>query len=224
MQQFYSVEQIESFRDLVVSAVAAERHACDARGLWRSLVDGGSAIAIAFHSADWSYLVVAQGNQHAPLSPRSQAALECALRGKSHKALAIELGVSPSTVAAALKLGLATLGLGGLPSRVPLSLVALVHAATEGDAAARRLTSTDVFAHGRRYEVVCAPRPRLGALFSPAVAEVVMMHTEGKSYAEIAAHRSTSTRTVANQIASAFQRLRVSGRSDLMSHFMRHSA
>jgi hypothetical protein len=43
-----------------------------------------------------------------------------------------------------------------------------------------------------------------------------MLEIEGKSYAEMAELRQTSKRTVANQLAAAFHRLRISGRAELL--------
>lgn len=223
MQHFASNESPQSLRELVVGAVAGHRRACNAGRLWNSLAEGSSSIADAFYTGDRSYLVVAKGNRHLPLSTRRRLALESAVCGVSQKSVAIELRVSPSTLAGALKEGLATLGLGGLPSRMPLSLAALVHAALAKEPARHRVRSTDLFAHGQRFEVVSVVRPNLSGVLPPAVTAVVAMHSEGKTHAEIAIERRTSVRTVANQIALAFQRLSVSGRHDLLLHLTRQS-
>jgi DNA-binding NarL/FixJ family response regulator len=53
--------------------------------------------------------------------------------------------------------------------------------------------------------------------FSPAVVEVCALALQGCSHAEIATRRGTSARTVANQLASAFRRLGVSGRLELLA-------
>jgi hypothetical protein len=39
---------------------------------------------------------------------------------------------------------------------------------------------------------------------------------DGNTYAQIAAERGTCVRTIANQLASVFQQLRVSGRAELL--------
>jgi DNA-binding CsgD family transcriptional regulator len=223
MQSLVPNENLQSFRDRVVGAMTGQCGECDANGLWNSLAGGHSTIADAFYASDTSYLVVAPGNQRTPLSTRNRVALESALGGMSHKAVAIELRVSPSTLAIVLKEGLATLGLSILPSRIPLSLVALVHAALARDGACHRLRSTDLFAHGQHFEIVSVVLPRLSHVLSPAVNAVVSMRCEGKTHAEIAAQRRTSQRTVANQISIAFQRLSVSGRSDLLMHLTKEA-
>lgn len=215
MQHFDSYEERVVFRDVVVQT-AAGGDACNARRIWDALLGGTTMVADAFYVGTTSYLVVTDSEGATPLSPRMRLALASALRGTSHKAVAIDLGVGASTVASALKTGLARLGLGGLPSKVPLCLAALAQAAAS-ESPTRYLSSARVSTLGRQYEVIRAHPADLGHLLSPAVEQVVALHAQGKSYAEIAATRNTSTRTVANQISSAFQRLRVSGRADLLS-------
>lgn len=221
MQSSYLFEQGAPFRDLVVRACAGERHACDARASWESLVTCSATIVDAFQAGEVAYLVMTAGPQTSALPLRVRKALELALGGLSHKELASELDVAQSTITAMLKCGLARLGLGGLPSKAPLSLFAIAQAATVTGRGSHGLSSTDLFAHGRRYEIVSVAHLSLLDVLPPAVRQVVLLRAEGKTYAEIAAKRSTSTRTVANQLASAFQRLKVSGRKDLVSRLLR---
>jgi DNA-binding NarL/FixJ family response regulator len=63
------------------------------------------------------------------------------------------------------------------------------------------------------------PRPEraLAKELSCAEFAVVRSFIEGDCYATIARRRGTSERTVANQIASIFRRLHVSGRAELLS-------
>ena len=44
---------------------------------------------------------------------------------------------------------------------------------------------------------------------------------EGRSHAEIARARRTSTRTIANQVSAIFRRLNISGRGELMSFLLK---
>jgi len=71
---------------------------------------------------------------------------------------------------------------------------------------------------GLQYTVTSAPRPErsLGHLLTRSEQEVLRLLIEGKAYQEVAALRRTSQRTVANQVASAFRKLNVSGRIDLL--------
>jgi DNA-binding CsgD family transcriptional regulator len=67
-------------------------------------------------------------------------------------------------------------------------------------------------------QTITALRPdnELSAELSPAQSVVARLVMEGKSHAEIAVFRGTSTRTVANQLAAVFQQLDVSGRAELL--------
>jgi DNA-binding CsgD family transcriptional regulator len=61
---------------------------------------------------------------------------------------------------------------------------------------------------------------RLPSCLSSAEAEVAALASEGLSNADIAIRRGTSTRTVANQIASIFQKLRVGSRHELVARLV----
>lgn len=56
-----------------------------------------------------------------------------------------------------------------------------------------------------------------GAAFTPALRQVLELLLEGYSNAEIARCRSCAPRTVANQIASIFQQLRIHSRLELLA-------
>jgi DNA-binding NarL/FixJ family response regulator len=72
------------------------------------------------------------------------------------------------------------------------------------------------------FELVRAARPerKFAHAFSRAEFAVVQRLLEGDSYASIASWRQTSTRTVANQVASVFRRLGVSGRPELAQRLL----
>jgi len=65
------------------------------------------------------------------------------------------------------------------------------------------------------------PRPGRNAVnrLSSSEFAVASLLVEGHCYADIARQRSTSTRTVANQLSAAFRRLHVSGRSEMILRF-----
>ena len=87
------------------------------------------------------------------------------------------------------------------------------------DAATGKFVCQDGFTRlGVGCHIYSAPLPRLDGLLPPAVREVVQLHAEGRTHAEIAAQRSTSKRTVANQLSAAFQKLGVSGRPGLLEY------
>src|SRR5690606_7471433 len=123
-------------------------------------------------------------------------------------------------------------------ARVPIPLVLAAHALTEetpfthGRASELALELPGVAdlpvdalrgGGGRPCRVVSVPRPdtELGAILSGAEHAVARLLVEGKSYAEMAWLRGTSVRTVANQVASIFQKTGVSGRAEFLSALVR---
>ncbi len=194
----------------------------ECRALWGQMITGRCKILGTFTAGERSNLVFAEGEPiREPLSGRRLQVLERILSGSSGKAIAIDLGITQSTVTLEARRALAALGYVGSTSRVPFALAILFHAAhANRPAAIERARELD--ADGQWCEVLRAPISRLLQGLPPAVCEVVRMHAQGISHAEIAARRHTSTRTVANQLATAFQRLGVSGRSGLLSYLAAH--
>jgi DNA-binding NarL/FixJ family response regulator len=149
------------------------------------------------------------------VTPRNRKILEHVVLGGSPKAIAMDLNLAGSTIACVIKQALGALGVGS--TRVPLGLAILVHAA-RGLPAAEMDRRTGFVCQGVECEIFSAPLPSLTGVLSPAVREVVCLHAQGHSHARIAARRRTSQRTVANQLATAFIRLGVSGRSGLLEY------
>lgn len=209
----------ELLRNAARDALAGSIFAVDSASIWAAVIEGRSKIAAEFSEAGWSFLVIRDctREQARRLAPRSLEILEQVLLGAEPKVVSIDRRLAPSTIAGSLKHAYETIGLRCKPSRVPLLLVALVHAAKgHGQIESGRCAK---FEHGpRSFQVVCMPSPdRLfDRVLSPAEQCVIRMRLEGMSHAEIAAQRHTSRRTVANQIATAFHRLGISCRADLM--------
>lgn len=66
-----------------------------------------------------------------------------------------------------------------------------------------------------------AAAPQLPRSLTTAEREVLLEVLAGHSNKVIAAHRSTSTRTVANLLARAFRKLGVHGRAELLARYKR---
>jgi DNA-binding NarL/FixJ family response regulator len=77
--------------------------------------------------------------------------------------------------------------------------------------------------HGRRHFIIGLSRPdrHLESLLSPAEVAVLKARLEGLSHQRIAHVRRTSTRTIANQIATASRRLGVTGRLETIGRLAR---
>jgi DNA-binding NarL/FixJ family response regulator len=186
--------------------------------LWKELARGLCRIEACFFDELRCYLVTTPvASQAAPMEGRRLQILEAILCGLGQKNIAIELSLAPSTVALNARLGIEALGLHCKPSRVPPLLMLAAKSARDHDAAVTASLSFVEFG-GRELRVVGIPRPdrSLLGVLPPAELAVVRNLVEGHSYAEIARRRGTSARTIANQIAAGFRRLRVSGRSELL--------
>jgi DNA-binding NarL/FixJ family response regulator len=143
--------------------------------------------------------------------------LEAVLSGALQKRVAIELALAPSTIALNARMGLDFMGLRCRPSRAhPL----LMLAATAARAQESSIDGAVSFvARGNeQLRVIAIPRPELALASSlpPAEFAVIRSLLEGAGHDEIAQLRGTSTRTIANQIAAVFRRLKVSGRGELV--------
>jgi DNA-binding CsgD family transcriptional regulator len=151
--------------------------------------------------------------------------LERVLLGQAPKVVAIELGVAISTVAAGIQETLRWIGLQCRLSNSPVMLTMAVRAACHAPEAPTLGRLTRVKADQDRYWLVSVRRPDLEfpVELSQAEAAVVRQLVAGRTHAEISQQRTTSTRTVANQLAAAFRKLGVSGRAAILHQLIAHS-
>jgi DNA-binding NarL/FixJ family response regulator len=208
--------------------------------LWRLLVTGALRVVDTFHTEERCYLTLASpatvGRSARRLSARKVETLQRILLGERQKTVALDSNLAASTIALTVAECLRTLGLDSRTARVP-SLVALAAHAARGqtDVIDCRVAEFSIpLAEGaqtdaqafRLYKVVSVARPDLeiGSALSGAEYAVARLLVEGKSYAEMALLRGTSVRTVANQVASVFQKVGVSGRSEFLSALVRNGA
>ena len=189
--------------------------------LWTELTLGSCQVEEAQFSAQTCSLVVSRGRRAsssaAALSKRDIEVLEQSLLAGVRKSVAAHFDLCPSSIAEILRRCFVFIGLSCWPSRIPLIVVVAAHARY---AQAPLLQESRTIARDQRKlrQSVSISRPdsELAGYLSPAEHAVTRLLIEGKSYAEIAELRQTSTRTVANQVAAAFQRLGVSGRAELL--------
>jgi len=222
----HSVTSDEGLRTAAAAAAASSFRAIDCVSVWRDLTEGRTAIVGGFSAHGWSYLIiVARADQPAPrLAPRNREILEEVLLGVDPKVVSFNRKLSVSTIASCLKQAYEAIGIRCKPSKVPLLLVTLVHAAkADGRFNAGRAADFEYSRVSYGVLGMPSPDPVLERFLPPAEQAVVRMRLEGKTHAEIAARRQTSRRTVANQVAAAFHRLGVSCRSDLMEFLIESS-
>lgn len=183
---------------------------------WNELSSGNYRLVDHFMTEQRCYAVLLAGAQQAPGALRHTEWLERVMRADTQKSVALDLCIAPSTLTSGLKQHLTDLGVSALPSKIPLSLMLLARASHQTEHGAVWRQSS--FVHdGAEYHVVSWNRPdsAISGKLSPSECSVARLAIEGLSHAEIAIRRRTSVRTVANQLASAFRRLKVSGRLQL---------
>lgn len=200
-------------------------------GVWTDLVAGQSKIFSSFSSATRSYFLLSRSRRPAePARPSGRRArsrlrdlhiVQAWFSIGSQKRVALELGISTSTVATATKRWLSFAGLSCLPSYVP-PLLMMAGRSGEWDVARADARTTELVLGDACYQVVSALRPdnQLSNLLPRAEYEVVRLFLEGRSHREVALLRGSSPRTVANQLAMVFHRFGVSGRAELVIHLL----
>ena len=217
-ERLESAPNRESFELEVMGADQQSESEIDLALTWRELTRGLSRIVGWFFTDRRCGLILAM-SVHAPepaLSGRRLEIVESILCGVGQKSVAINLGVAPSTIALHAHEGLVGIGASGRPSRVHPLLMQVAKAACERSLASA--TISFVSSPLGDLQVIGTQRPdrHLAGNTPAAELDVVRLLFEGCSYAEIAATRRTSHRTVANQLAAVFKRMGVSGRNELM--------
>jgi len=205
---------------LASAADAAGAHPLEVSDLWRELCDGFWKFVDTFITGSRCYAIFAELPSPRPPGPRLSNLLALSISGQSRKALAYEMNRSLSTISGGVQGCLRNLGLEGRHAPALLIMAACDlrrDARAVGDWRVSRISE-----EGAPYYVVSVSRPdlELPARLSEAETAVVRELVSGLSYAAIAAKRSTSVRTVANQIASAFRKLGVSGRQSMIEQLI----
>jgi DNA-binding NarL/FixJ family response regulator len=202
--------------------------------IWQAVIAGRWSL-VAHFDRDGHRCFVARKNDAAgppasALSERERQIVAYASLGHSNKLIAYELGLCSSTVAAQLTSAARKLG---VSSRKTLlhAFAVLGGGAPDGgspgadkppavrcDDPAVRVTQ---FLHDEQEFAVIriAIAPKLPPSLTAAEREVAKLVIEGLSNAAIAAQRSTSVRTVANQLRSIYAKLEVGSRRQLCSRF-----
>jgi len=194
--------------------------------LWTNLISGTSVL-IDYQYSDQRCFATVQ-NRHGTtsnfvLSNRDVLMLSRVLRGESLKSVAFDLRASVSTVATRCKVCLTAMGEPRPASRAFVLFPLLAHAARGVELRSTR------FAGGEdssgQFWTVSIERPdnRLPDCLTETERQVVRLVVEGRSHQAIAAMRRVSARTIANQLASVFKKLKVSGRAQLVAYLIQTS-
>jgi DNA-binding CsgD family transcriptional regulator len=195
--------------------------------VWENLCARRTRIVDSFFTDERCYLLLEGPKVHdfgPPLTCRQAHILECVLVGQTQKAISIDLALSAPRIAQAVSTSLRALGLCCRSSGLPMLLAMAAHAGrSERKLGAR---SSSLKWAGGTFSVVSTLRPDqfLERRLSESEYAVARLLVEGKSHAEIAARRGTSTRTVANQLSTLFHKLKISGRSELLALLAREAA
>lgn len=189
----------------------------DAAALWGELTTGETRIVAIRQTEHFVIAKLAHSVTPLKVAPRSWRLLECLLAGEAQKCVAIRMHLATSTVSLHAKTALRALGFDCDPSRAPVILYMLVQEA-RGSVRFRNASVTVLYEDGRKERFVCLPRPdrTLDEFLSPAEVTVARLRLTGAPSSFIGSERHTTSRTVANQLASTYRKLGVSGRAELI--------
>jgi len=199
---------------------------------WHDLASGRRQVADSAFSDDHYFLLLTRAvkpvGARRGIRARNFRVLNQVLLTPSRKQLAVELGLSTSSIAALSRQCLNSIGLSCTPCSAPPLLIMAAGAACAQAAPATSATSAtgERWTLAPHFELIRAARPELkfASALSRAEFDVAQRLLEGSSYETIALCRKTSARTVANQVAAVFHRLRVSGRPELAQRLLLGSA
>jgi len=191
----------------------------DLESLWRRLVEGQSFFRGTFSSGGTSYAVIRELPERRPVPPVGVRVLERVLLGEQPKSIAAGLDCAVSTISVHVTSTLLGLSDESSASRASILLVMAVHAA---DGFVQPSVSVHAWRSGSEL-IVSAETPgrQFEPLLSPGEWQVARLCIEGMSHVQMALTRGTARRTVANQLASIYQKLRLSGRSALRAAAVR---
>lgn len=174
---------------------------------WPELVAGRWTLIDRFESDGRRYVLAVRNGPDGPrlraLTTREQAVIAGIVRGDANKAIALDLGVSESTVSRAARTAMAKLG---------------ANLATLGQLA-RASRHTQRFGPIHVALAALSPAARDTVIdmtrLSRAEREVVQLALRGRTNADIALSRRRSIRTVINQLSAAYDKLGVQSRREL---------
>lgn len=190
--------------------------------LWHRLCEGQLFIRDTHCEAGRCYAAFEIRTEPRRPSALKLRVLERLFQGEGQKSVAADMRVSVASVAGYSTAALSSVACRHRVSQAPILLVMAALAARSSSTA--RVRHEGWREDGTWLVSVEIPGETFRERLSEAEAEVVRLSIEGESHASIAVLRGTSIRTVANQLASAFNKLKVSGRSSLRALAAREHA
>jgi DNA-binding CsgD family transcriptional regulator len=227
---FHETEQssMAMFRLLAAERDSAVSQTFDLARLWLELCRGTWRFRDTFPTEHRYIALIEEPSVRfpQPLKACKLSVLKRVLLGEAPKAVAIELRMGLSSVAAAIQDCLLGMGIPGRLSQASVLLTMAVCAAHRPESSPTRGRLSRVDIDGEGYWVVSVVRPDLDfpVALSHAEAAVVRELVAGRSHAQISNLRATSRRTVANQLATVFRKLGVSGRGAVVHRLIQHSS
>ncbi|HTQ06318.1 MAG TPA: LuxR C-terminal-related transcriptional regulator [Polyangiaceae bacterium] len=181
--------------------------------LWRSLTEGRLFISrTVLADGRCSALLTSPNSASGRLRDDDVGLLELVLRGEAQKVVADMSFMTVSSVSNRCSRALRGMAGESPVSRVSMVVVMAAHAAGGLPLPKARIERSEHAA--TVISVEFPPVQRLWPL-SSSEAEILRMTLEGRSHEEIALTRRTARRTIANQLASVFRKVGVSGRTAL---------
>ena len=222
------VNTLPAFRLLAAERDAALSQSFELSRLWLELCRGTWRFRDTFPTENrYISLIEEPGVRFPqPLKAGKLSVLKRVLLGEAPKAVAIDLRMGLSSVAAAIQDCLLGMGIPGRLSQASVLLTMAACAAHQPESSPTLGRLSRVEANGEAYWVVSVVRPDLSfpVPLSHAEAAVVRELVAGRSHAQISHLRATSPRTVANQLATVFRKLGVSGRGAVVHRLIQHSS
>jgi len=215
------------FRLLAAERDAALSQIFDLSRLWLELCRGTWRFRDTFSTEERYIALIEEPSARfpQPLKACKLGVLKRVLLGDAPKAVAIEQRIGLSSVAAAIHDCLLSMGIPGRLSQASVLLTMAACAAHRPESSPTHGRLSRVEIDGEAYWVVSVVRPDLDfpVPLSQAEAAVVRELIAGRSHAQISRLRATSRRTVANQLATVFRKLGVSGRGAVVQRLIQHS-
>jgi len=194
-----------------------------AAAFWRSLTNGRLSVVETFMTGGCCCAITeerAEDSRVYALTEREIVLLHRTFQTETQKVLAAGFDLSVAAISQLLGGALQKLGITGRVGCTPLPIVlAALRYCGVVELPAAYVTSLE--SESRHYVALALPAldPKLLPGLSVAEREVAAHHAAGATYCQIALRRSTSPRTVANQIASLSKKLNVHGRFDLIRYW-----